>query len=348
MALQPNFATRLNSFGADLDRSEKDSPLALLRQAAKVDGLTTVDLNYPDHVVGVPMSDLTAAVQDAGLTINGFAMRYYSDRAYRAGALAHPDPAVRSRALDLTLRGVDAIAEAGGDLLTVWLGQDGFDYPFQSDYAEVWDMAAAALDRAASHNPNVRLAIEYKPDEPHAHSLLADIGTTLLMISDVGRDNIGVCLDFAHVLYAGEQPAFAAALAAGHSKLYGLHLNDAYGRRDDGLMVGSIHTIQTIELLYHLDRIGYDGAIYFDTFPDQTGVDPVEECRTNIMVVRRMLKLVETLRDRNDLSVALGRRDTIAGQRIVQEVLLANGQSLIAPDDAVPGSTKPQREASDG
>ena len=34
--------------------------------------------------------------------------------------------------------------------------------------------------------------------------------------------------------------------------MLGLHINDGYGKRDDGLMVGSVHTVQTIELLRQL------------------------------------------------------------------------------------------------
>ena len=52
-------------------------------------------------------------------------------------------------------------------------------------------------------------------------------------------------------------------LSARHSRLLGVHLNDGYGKRDDGLMVGSVHPLQTIELLYVLERIGYDGAHLF-------------------------------------------------------------------------------------
>lgn len=61
-------------------------------------------------------------------------------------------------------------------------------------------------------------------------------------------------------------PAFAAALIARHSRILGVHLNDGYGKWDNGLMVGAVHPIQTIELLVELERSGYNGAIYFDTF----------------------------------------------------------------------------------
>ena len=56
------------------------------------------------------------------------------------------------------------------------------------------------------------ISIEYKPNEPRAYSLLPDAATTLLAIQEAGSPNLGVTLDFAHVLYADEQPAFAASL----------------------------------------------------------------------------------------------------------------------------------------
>ena len=63
-------------------------------------------------------------------------MRYYSNPAFKIGAFTNPDPAVRREAIDLTKRGIDAARAAGANLMTLWLGQDGFDYAFQADYAQ--------------------------------------------------------------------------------------------------------------------------------------------------------------------------------------------------------------------
>lgn len=321
------FATRLNSFAT---RPElfwpaglgKPGTLDLLLRAATVDGLSAVDLNYPDHLNGLSPAGLTRQAADAGLALNGFAMRYYGEPAYRMGAFTNPDPAVRQRAIDLTRAGIDALAACGGKLMTLWLGQDGFDHAFAADYARLWDMEIDGIRQVAAHNPDVLISIEYKPDEPRAHALLDRIGTTLLAIRDVGLPNLGVTLDFAHVLYAGEQPACSAALVARHSRLLGVHLNDGYGGRDDGLMVGAIHTVQTVELLRRIRRDGYQGAIYFDTFPDTSGLDPVAECAANIATVRGMLALVDRLEADNRLAEALDRQDAVTGQRIVQGALL--------------------------
>lgn len=324
------FASRLNSFATrpELfwpDLQGKPGTLQLLERAATVQGLDEIDLNFPDHLAGLDAVTVARRAADQGLALNGFAMRYYSEPAFKAGAFTNPDRAVRRRALDLTKRGIDALAACGGTLMTLWLGQDGFDQPFAADYAALWGAEIDGIREVASHNPDISVSIEYKPDEPRAHALLGDVGTTLLAIRDVNLPNLGVTLDFAHVLYAGEQPACAAALVARHSRLLGVHLNDGYGARDDGLMVGSVHTTQTLELLRQIRRDGYGGAIYFDTFPDTSGLDPVAECEANIATVRGMMTVVDRLDADNALGPALARQDAVAAQRIVQRTLLGGG-----------------------
>jgi len=153
---------------------------------------------------------------------------------------------------------------------------------------------------------------------------MPDIGTTLLAVKEVGLTNLGVTLDFAHVLYADEMPAYAAALVARHSRLLGVHLNDGYGKRDDGLIAGSVHPIQTIELLVALKHIGYNGILYFDTFPDTAGIDPVAECETNIAATESMKKIAHRLANHSELADAIRRQDSAKSMAIVQKALFGH------------------------
>jgi xylose isomerase len=203
-------------------------------------------------------------------------------------------------------------------MMTLWLGQDGYDYAFQCDYTALWEAEIAGIAEVCAHDPDCMISIEYKPNEPRAYSLLNDASTTLLAIAEVGAANLGVTIDFAHSLYADEQPAFAAALIARKSKLLGLHLNDGYAKRDDGLMVASVHEFATLELLREVHRAGFDGAIYFDTFPDASGLDPVAECAANIRTVRRLLAAVDTMAGDNSLADAQSRQDPVAAQNIAR------------------------------
>lgn len=322
----PRFAARLNAFkiGANAYWPDKNRVTAadLLTRAATA-GLNAADLNYPDHFVDDSPADLIRALEDNGMVLNGMAMRYYTDPGYKLGAFTHPNADVRRAAIDETKRGLDVLAEMGGTLMTLWMGQDGFDYSFQMNYARAWENTLEAMAEVADHNPTLDIALEYKPNEPRAFALMPDAATTLLAIKELGRKNTGVTLDFAHVLYADEMPAFAAALVARHSRILGVHLNDGYGKWDNGLMVGAVHPIQTVELLVELERAGYDGAIYFDTFPDHSGLDPVEEARTNIEVVQKLRGTAAGLVDDTDLQDAIARQDAPRAMRLVQGAMLA-------------------------
>lgn len=318
----PRYATRLNAFAAG--PGPRPRTRELLARAAAVPGLDVVDLNYPDHLHALTPAEVVDMLADLGLGLNGFAMRYYGDPAFRGGAFTNPDPAVRRKAIELTKRGLDALQACAGGLMTLWLGQDGFDYPFQADYRTLWELELEGIRAVAGHAPEVAISLEYKPDEPRAFALLPDVATTLLMIREVGAPNLGVTLDFAHALYAGEQPAAAAALVARHSRLLGLHLNDGYGKRDDGLMVGSVHLLQTVELLRQVRADGYDGAFYFDTFPDAAGLDPAAECAANIRTVQALLRVVDRLDGSNALAEAIARQDAVTAQQLVQRALLGD------------------------
>ncbi len=316
---RPRYAARLNAFKTG--RAGKPTAADLIARASTVAGMDAADLNYPDHFADHSPAALAGVLSAHGMALNGLAMRYYTDPGFRLGAFTNPDPATRRAALNLTRRGLDALAEMGGKTMTLWLGQDGVDYSFQGNYARMWDDTVEAIQQVADHNPELDIAIEYKPNEPRAYALLPDIGTTLLALREVGRPNTGVTLDFAHVLYADELPAHTAVLIARHSRLLGVHLNDGYGKRDDGLMVGSVHPVQTVELFVELARMTYDGVIYFDTFPDHGGLDPCAEGATNIMMADRLRAIAGRLVDDAGLAAAIARQDATTSLRIVADAL---------------------------
>ena len=312
---RPRYAGRLNAFRPGLPG--RPTVADLLARVALVEGLDAADLNYPDHFADHSPKALGRVMADHGIALNGLAMRYHSEPGFRLGAFSNPDPVVRRAAVDLTRRGLDALAEMGGQVMTLWLGQDGVDYAFQGDYARMWADSLACLAEVCDHNRALDIAMEYKPNEPRAFSLLPDIGTNLLALRELGRENTGITLDFCHVLFAGEIPAQSAQLAGRFSRILGVHLNDGYGKRDDGLMVGSVHPVQTLELFVELDRQGFDGVIYFDTFPDHGGLDPVAEAGVNVMMADRLRGIARGLAGDAELAAAMARQDAALALRIV-------------------------------
>ena len=83
------YAARLNSFKDGMGSgapTKRTGVLGLLERAAQVHGLNAVDLNFPDHCAGLTNRELESTLGDLGLSINGFAMRYYSDPGFKLGA----------------------------------------------------------------------------------------------------------------------------------------------------------------------------------------------------------------------------------------------------------------------
>lgn len=297
MFFTKNFAYRLNSFKSIKAKSKKKLSKQeisnIISKMAKISGLTHLDLNYPDHLTDIKPNELKSIISNNGLKLNGLAMRYYGNQMFENGAFLNPNKKIHNKAVELTIQAIDTLIAMGGNLLTIWPGQDGYDYPFQIDYRDSYKTLVETFRKVALHNKKVKVSIEYKPSGSRSYSILPSMSTTLLLIKDIGLPNLGVTLDFCHSLMARENPANAASQALRDNRLYGVHLNDGYGERDDGLTIGSVHLLQTIELLYVLAQYNYKGVIYFDTFP--VGINPIDECRINIQRITEMNRLINNL-----------------------------------------------------
>lgn len=292
-----HFATRLNSFLTHpelyIDAGKKLSPKDLILRAGAARGLTHVDINFPDHIRPGEAQLFNQYITQAGLQLNGLAMRYYKLPEFFEGALSHPQKRIRQQAIDLTLKGIETLRQMNGKMLTIWLSQEGQEYPFQIDFSRQYQHLVESLQLITAACPEVKISIEYKASEPRGISTISTAAATLLLIQDIGAKNLGVTIDFCHSLMAREQPAAAAALVFDKSELLGIHLNDGYGYKDDGLMVGSVHTLHTLELLWILKKNNFKGVVYFDTFA--TYQDPVEECEKNIQMTQALLGKINKL-----------------------------------------------------
>lgn len=288
------FSSRINSFKSRpelFDGKEKLDTCDLIRRMSLVEGLTHVELNYPEHFIGQDAAQIKACIKDHGLQVGGIALRYQGY--FREGEFSNPDASIREKAIQITLEAIDVCKFLGGDTVTLWFANDGFDYPFQMDYFRAYDNVVDSLQRVAREHPDITLSFEYKPYEPRTFSFIGDVSSTLMLIEDVGEPNLGITLDFCHMIMKKENPAFSLFLSARRSKLVGFHLNDGYGHFDDGLMLGSVHLLQTLEYIYYAKKVNFDGLVYFDTFPSRE--DPVLECAQNIKMYKLLSGFIDKM-----------------------------------------------------
>lgn len=300
-------ATRINSFlrikDYDLEKSLEDF---------KKIGLGYVDLNYPEHTTGYSPEVMKTLLEKNDLKLNGVALRFRSE--FINGELGNNDPDIAGTALQLCKDAADYCRSVGGQVVTIWLGFDGFDYSFQINYKKVWDQLVSAYQEICDYAPDLLISIEYKPFQPRAYAFIEGMGVTGMMLNDVHRDNLGVTLDYCHMLMKHENPAFAADIFGSQKKLFGIHLNDGYGLNDDGLMVGTSTPFKTLEMLYYLKKHNYNGVIYFDTFPIIEGA--LEECERNIEMIEYMDQLIDQKGLENIQSI-IDKNDAIEASKLM-------------------------------
>lgn len=212
----------------------------------------------------------------------------YSDPRIMGGTLANRDAAIRREYTQMAKEAMDFCHEIGGVDVMLWLAHDGFDYPFEDDYAKRYGYLAENLYEIAAHRPDVNVTIEYKQADPRIYQYISNAPKALALCQEVGLDNIGVILDYGHALIAGENPAESLHLLNRYKRLFHIHLSDCYGKTDDDMLIGSVTVWRTLEFFWHLQQIGYDGYYVLDIWPPR--MDGVAATKN---VVRRVLGMWE-------------------------------------------------------
>ncbi len=263
----------------------------MVRQAAAIPGIRGLELVGTWDVCRENVREVKGLLDDHGLSCVSVIPDLFSQQRWGRGSFSAKSASIRRQAVDETMLVGELAGELGCDLINLWLGQDGYDYPLQSDYLRERQWLVEGLVKAASSLPELRFALEYKPKEPRTHSFQARMADTLLMAQETGLPNVGVCIDVGHSFVAGENVAEAAALLQHYGKkLFHMHFNDNYRAWDDDMIVGSVHFVEYLELLFWLREVKYDGWYSMDQYPyREDGAAAVRESVLFLQGVERLL-----------------------------------------------------------
>ena len=192
----------------------KDQPLTIeekFDQMKSVNLLSAVDLYMDDDMIR-NIAAIKKHSERTQLPIISVAVDVTGKKIYKKGAFSAIDPGIRRQAIADAKACVDYARELGATIVSMWPGQDGYDYLFQSDYIKERRLFTDGLAELCDYAGDLQVSIEYKAKEPRTHSLVGSVGTVLLMVKDVGAENLGVAMDYGHAVLGYESPAEAVAL----------------------------------------------------------------------------------------------------------------------------------------
>jgi xylose isomerase len=318
------YSAILGNLGNTCDRfcsgyKNNPSSLEMLKQAGKLDGISGIELVGTWDIRPDNVDEMKTALDDLGFKCVSIIPDLFADKTWGSGSIAAKSPEIREKAMEY-LRVMCGIAEKMNcGIINLWPGQDGYDYLFQGNYLDERNWLVENIAELAGKFPHLKFALEYKPKEPRTHSYMARMADTLLVCLQTGMDNVGVTIDTGHAFMAGENVSESIVLAkqAG-DKLFHMHFNDNYKAWDDDMIAGSIHSLEYIEMLYWLDKSGYDGWLSMDQYPYRE--DAVGAISESINWLKAFDKIMTANRDKLSETIAAG--DAVKTSALMRSILL--------------------------
>ena len=284
-----------------------------------IDKLTAVDIVMNDMFIN-NKEQIKKNLGRTGLRVASVAVDTFANPIYQQGSLSSIDDEIRNKAIADTKDAMDFAAEIGCNIVTLWPGQDGYDYIFQADYIKERQLFQDALSELCDYRQDITLTLEYKRKEPRTHSYISTVGVTLLMINTIGKDNLGIALDYGHAALGYESPAEAVAMC----KMYGdrlkhIHINDNYRLWDDDMIVGSVHSLEYLEFIFWLRKTGYNGYMTLDQFPfREDGRDAVAESALWLDAFESIMDKTNTA----EIEKVLAKKNAVEASKLMRKLLL--------------------------
>jgi xylose isomerase len=198
-------------------------------------------------------------LRDEGLTAEFVAPRLWEDPRTIDGAYTSNDAEARQYAKDRTRRCIDIATALDTNLIVLWLAREGTYIREAKDSKLAVDRLVAAINDMLDYDPDIKIAIEPKPNEPMDQAYIPTTGHALALgylTKDPSR--VGVNIETAHVILAGLDPSDEMGFALACDKLYTVHLNDQNGLKfDEDKSFGSVNLRRAFNQVRLLDRYSY-------------------------------------------------------------------------------------------
>jgi len=257
---------------------------------------------------------LKTRLGNLGLEAEFVAPRLWEDPMTIDGGYTSNDPKCREYAIERSKKAIDIANHLGTDLLVLWLAREGTYIREAKNSRVATDRLVEAINAMLAYDPNIRVCIEPKPNEPMDHAYLPTTGHAIalgMLTSDHSR--IGVNIESAHAILAGLDPSDEMGFALAHQKLWTVHLNDQNGLKfDQDKSFGSVDLRRAFNQVRILDKNNYGNhgewvgldvkAMRTQAFPATTHLSNSLEVFNMLLKLSRSLddSLVEKLIDQRD------------------------------------------------
>jgi len=119
-------------------------------------------------------------IQDSGFKVSVVNLNVKLDSKWGRESFTAKDPKIRTSAVNDMKKCMDLASTLNSNMVTYCPLADGHDCNFQMDYVEHWHCLVEGILEAAKYRNDIKITLEYKPNETRKYVILPDIGTTFI------------------------------------------------------------------------------------------------------------------------------------------------------------------------
>lgn len=190
--------------------------------------------DYTEEEIKEKARELKKQLDKHGLVAEFVAPRLWMDKHTADGGYMSASEKDREYAMWRSYRSIDIANELGCDMVVLWLAREGTLCAESKSPVRATKMLIEAINKMLQYDPNIRICIEPKPNEPIDRSICGTMGHVMaISAATIDPKRVGGNLESAHAILAGLDPAHEIGFALAMGKLMTVHLNDQNGIKYD-------------------------------------------------------------------------------------------------------------------
>jgi len=214
-------------------------------------------------------------LKERGVIPTNMNTNLFTDPRWKLGGVTNPDPAIREKALEIAVQGVEIASKLGCSSVALWPGSDGWDYNFQANYGKILDRFVDACEIISMEalNKGLKFGIEAKLKEPREGNMVVATTAKAALVAKavneaIGNSNMGCAIDYGHVQMVGVEPADQLyTLKRFGVPIINFHVNTAKTRmNDEDRVFGTGDVWGMTDFCYAAIDTGYEGWFGEDQF----------------------------------------------------------------------------------
>jgi xylose isomerase len=233
------------------------------------------------------------------------APRLWEDRRTIDGAFTSNNKKEREYAIARTKKTIDIARILGTKNVVLWLAREGTYLREAKDAAEATKRIVDAVQSMLNYDPDIRIMIEAKPNEPMDNAYIPTTGHAIAIgFLTNSPERMGCLIESAHAILAGLDPSDEMGFALSYKKLWSVHLNDQNSLKyDQDRSFGSINLRRAFNQVRILDKHNYgqNGEwVGFDVkaLRTQKAEEATKHLRNSREVFLKLLEISRSLSDK--------------------------------------------------